>query len=160
VFAVVATRPGGAATRSAPVAASARPTTPFQHATPVLQDQAAALRGDLDGWLAAVDPARRDLVTRYRAMFTNLRGMRIGYAEYLTHPGDPARTRGVVEIQASLGYCVSAAECPLPGRLFPRHMPDMVPINGHLAITAVEDIEGNISASSPWNHAGAALRFR
>jgi hypothetical protein len=157
VFAVVATRPGGAVTRPAPVAASVRPATPFDHATRVLQDQAAALlRGDLDGWLAAVDPARRDLVTRYRAMFTNLRGMRITYAEYLTHPGDPTRTGGVVEIQASLGYCVSAAECPppgRPGRPFLRQVLDMVPVNGRLAITAGEDVDGNISAPAPWDRA-------
>jgi hypothetical protein len=65
-----------------------------------------------------------------------------------------------VEIQASLGYCVSAAECPppgRPGRPFLRHVLDMVPVNGRLAITAVEDIEGSIPAPAPWDH--AELRF-
>lgn len=161
VTAVVATRPGGAANRPAPIAAPARSATPFEQATRVLQDQAAALlRGDLDGWLAAVDPARKDLVMRYRAMFTNLRGMRITYAEYLTHPGDPARTGGVVEILASFGYCVSAAECPppgRPGRPTLRYAFDMVPINGRLAITAVEDVMGSVRAPAPWDH--AELRF-
>jgi hypothetical protein len=161
VTAIVATRSDGSADRPAPAAASARPATPFEQATRVLQDQAAALlRGDLEGWLGAVDPARKDLVTRYRAMFTNLRGMRVTYAEYLTSEGDSARTGGVVAVRASLGYCVSAAKCPppgRPGRPFLRHELDMVLVNGRPAITAVEDIEGSIPAPAPWDH--AELRF-
>src|SRR3712207_7907639 len=48
-------------TASSPVTAwTARQAAPFKDATRVLEDQAAALlRGDLDGWLAAVDPVRK-----------------------------------------------------------------------------------------------------
>jgi hypothetical protein len=140
---VVATRSAAPASRAAPVVASARPVTAFDQATRVLEDQAAALmRGDLDGWLAAVDPAKKDLVARYRAMFVNLRGLRIAYAEYLTSPGRPTRTGGVVEVQATFAYCVSVTKCPSParpGKPAIRYTLDLTVVNGRHAITAVAD---------------------
>jgi hypothetical protein len=88
------------------------PSTPLEAANAALKDQAAALlRGDEQAWLAAVDPARSKLLTRYRSMFASLRALGIGHFAYRTfsNPADPAQ--GTVRVTADIEYCFSTDKC-------------------------------------------------
>ncbi|MFI7603270.1 hypothetical protein [Actinoplanes sp. NPDC049681] len=102
-------------------AALAKPTpsraaTPFEQAAAVLDQQAAALmKGDEKGWLAAVDPGRPTLVSQYRSMFRNLRGLGVSHAEFHARPpasGVVHDKPGVVTAQLLFGYCFDEAPCP------------------------------------------------
>jgi hypothetical protein len=76
------------------------PASPLDRLRPVLRRQAAALvRGDLAGWLAAVDPA---LHGRYRALYRTLRALRVTTVDYRVTGGRPPA------VTVELGYCFAA----------------------------------------------------
>jgi hypothetical protein len=89
-----------------------RPATPFELALDRLHEQADALvEGDEKGWLAAVDPKNKALVTRYRTMFKNLRTLEVSHAEFHAEKLEGSTSAKVVA-QAALGYCFSGVTCP------------------------------------------------
>jgi len=116
VAGLVVMRPGAgpaAAAHAEPSAkpASAAPAKPFDQAIAALDAQAAALvKGDENGWLAAVDPK---LKGRYRSLFRNLRGLGVVSLRYAPGPGQPVKGDSTaVAIRVSLVYCFTVAMCP------------------------------------------------
>jgi hypothetical protein len=132
-----------------------RPLTPFEKSAKVLEAQAAALlKGDEEGWLAAVDPARPKLVTRYRAMYRSLRALDVTHLEY--HPY--IRTggkRGTVAVGADLAYCFSTATCPSWRRSASEGPPRITQaltfstVKGRYVITGVNDDTGGNDDMQP-----------
>jgi hypothetical protein len=92
-------------------ASSRAPAKPFDQAVAALDAQATALvKGDENGWLAAVDPK---LQGRYRSLFRNLRGLGVVSLRYAPGPGQPVKgDRTAVAIPVSLVYCFTVAMCP------------------------------------------------
>ncbi len=109
----VVLRPEGQPAAVARVATTPpRPPTPFERAGAALDAQAAALlKGDEKGWLAAVDPSRPKLQTRYRALYASLRALDLSDAEYriATVPGDKLDSG---RVGAELTYCFAGTACP------------------------------------------------
>ncbi|MFD0518948.1 hypothetical protein [Paractinoplanes durhamensis] len=79
-----------------------------------LDTQAAALlRGDEQGWLAAVDPAQPQLRDYYRRLYTAMRALDVsGWEYFVTSPG-PYENWGAswIELDFTIGYCVAVATC-------------------------------------------------
>jgi hypothetical protein len=119
VTAVVTRELGASATAEAaarPAVAPARPSavplTPYEKMGVVLKEQAAALlRGDVRGWLAAVDPRQPKLRGQYQTMFRSLRGLSVSQFEYYPSPSQPDR-RGVVVVDTDIRFCFGLASCP------------------------------------------------
>jgi hypothetical protein len=85
--------------------------TPFEQAKEALDAQAAALvRGDRQGWLAAVDPDQPALRRRYQELFRSLRALHVTQFEYHPLPGTP--DDGVITMDVTLAYCFSRTGCP------------------------------------------------
>lgn len=93
--------------------ARALPLTPFEQVNALLKAQAAALlRGDEKAWLAAVDPGRPKLRTRYRAMYRSLRGLGVSYFEYKTYVRGQAKDgSGRLSVGADVAYCYADDHC-------------------------------------------------
>ncbi len=141
-----------------PTPTATRPLTPFEQAGAVLKDQAAALlKGDEKGWLAAVDPGRAALRTRYRALYASLRALELSNLEYRLYPvlGDKP---GSPKVRADLTYCFTAATCPAwqlkngPPRL--TQTLTFRSVRGRYVITAVADTNANDMQPTPWERGG------
>jgi hypothetical protein len=98
---------------AAAVPAAPIPPTPLELAQKFLDKQAAALlRGDQNGWLAAVDPQQTALRKRYTDLYRSLRALHVTQFEYHVSPGGSAGGRVVAGVE--IAYCLSAtaATCP------------------------------------------------
>jgi hypothetical protein len=133
-----------------------RPLTPFEHSANTLVAQAAALvDGDEKAWLAAVDPANRQLRARYRMMFRSLRALEVSNLEYHPYPRDGAKP-GSVAVGAHLAYCFSVAACPQWRRDSAEGPPRITqtltfkPVKGRYLITGVADAGGTDMQPTPW----------
>ena len=159
---VVVLRPEAQPTAVAQAAPQpSRPLTPFEAAGETLKAQAAALvRGDEKGWLAAVDPGKPKLATRYRALYADLRALDVGTVEYHIYPvlGDKP---GSPKVNADLAYCFTLT-CP-PWQLKrgsgpPRitHVLTFRSVGGRYVITDRADITftaGDLRPT-PWERGG------
>ncbi|MFI1994679.1 hypothetical protein [Actinoplanes sp. NPDC020271] len=142
-----------------------RPATPFELAAQRLELQAKALQdGDEKGWLAPVDPAKTVLVTRYRAIFRNLRALEITHAEF--HSDKLEIVPGRVVVQAALGYCLSGVTCPDwhgnygEGPAKATYKLTFQIIGGVWTITGLDDATGvkdNYLQPAPWDNATLTL---
>ncbi|PRY29352.1 M1 family metallopeptidase [Pseudosporangium ferrugineum] len=121
-LAVVATVALGAAVvyaenRTSPAEAAAPPAagrklTPFESVNAMLELQAAAVvRGDEKAWLAAVDPGRPKLRSRYRMMFQNLRALGVSHFAYQTSLRDRMGDGPKLGISADVAYCFADDVC-------------------------------------------------
>jgi hypothetical protein len=79
----------------------------------------ALLAGDEAGWLATIDPANEQLVTRYRTIFRSLRAMRVSLWRPMVNPYGGSVAMGEVETNGTLWtlklvveYCLGAPTCP------------------------------------------------
>ncbi|WP_199512290.1 hypothetical protein [Nucisporomicrobium flavum] len=89
------------------------PLTPFEQVNAALKTQAEALlRGDEKAWLAAVDPGRRKLRDRYRAMYRSLRLLGVSHFDYRTYVRDVRPDKsGSLKIGADVAYCLAGDTC-------------------------------------------------
>jgi hypothetical protein len=82
----------------------------------VLDAHAAALvRGDEAGWLAAVDPARADLVDRYRKLYATLRTLQVtGWIYHSEEPPHPVlgAARDALTAHVQIIVCFQGTFCP------------------------------------------------
>nr|WP_296072159.1 hypothetical protein [uncultured Actinoplanes sp.] len=93
-------------------AAAARALTPFEAVQQVVDNQAAALlRGDQNGWLAAVDPSQPALRKRYQNLFKTLRTLKVTKFTYDLDFAEPAKDK--LSTTAAIEYCFfrSAQAC-------------------------------------------------
>ncbi|RSM65401.1 hypothetical protein DMB66_16195 [Actinoplanes sp. ATCC 53533] len=156
---------------AAPQVAPTLPPTPVEQAARLLDAQAAALlKGDEKGWLAPVDPARPELVARYRNVYRNLRGLDVSHAEFhaqVMSYGMVPEKPDLVTVKASLGYCFSGVACPTwhddvgEGPPKARHQLTFEPVKGKYLITGRAELTGRSSFNrlqpAPWD--GDALVF-
>lgn len=143
-----------------------RPATPFELAEQRLQQQAQALvKGNEKGWLAAVDPTKKALVTRYRTIFRNLRALELTHAEFHGDKLDGSTTDRVF-VQAMLGYCFSGVTCPAwhgnygEGSAKATYKLTFQLVKGVWTITALDDktgVKSNYLQPAPWDN--RALSF-
>jgi len=88
-------------------------TTPWEKATDALRLSADALvAGDVNGWMAAVDPSQPELQTRYRAVYQELHTLGVTAFTYIpgiysADPSDPE----TVDFPATADYCFGADTC-------------------------------------------------
>ena len=128
-------------------------------AAPGMVPRAAALvRGDEQGWLAAVDPGQPKLRTRYRALYTSLRALDVGDLQYHLHPV-PGDKHGGLRVTADLAYCFTAA-CPT-GQLRSAAGPPRLTqtltfrsVGGRYVISGVSDANANDLQPTPWERGG------
>ncbi|WP_436524742.1 hypothetical protein [Actinoplanes sp. HUAS TT8] len=146
--------------------AATRPPTAFELAQQRLVLQAQALaKGDEKGWLTPVDPARKTLVTRYRTMFRNLRGLELSHAEFHSDKL-PETTADQVVVQATLGYCLSGVTCPAwngnygTGAAKATYKLTFQLLKGLWTITALDDTTGvknNYLQPAPWDNVALTM---
>jgi hypothetical protein len=131
----------------------------WDEAKQALDRQAAALvRGDEQGWLAAVDPANARLREQYRGMYANLRAL--GVSAWSYHVRIPAVTRygrPELETDTTVAFCLHTASCPAfdparsasgqPVSTVDQHL-SMTRRDGAYVITALEPVEGQLTM--PW----------
>jgi hypothetical protein len=87
----------------------------FPDAKKVLDEHAAALlRGDEQGWLAAVDPNQPDLREYYQRLYNGLRAMDVTGWDYYVSSQRPYEQYGTTQLMLSfeVAYCLAAADCP------------------------------------------------
>jgi hypothetical protein len=100
----VVTEPDRGPHQVIPAAAAA---TPLERARRILDRQAAALaRGDLRGWLAAVDSGQPALRRRYQDLYRTLRALRVTTVEYRVAASAP-----LPFAEVALSYCFAADRC-------------------------------------------------
>ncbi|MEV6631469.1 hypothetical protein AB0M54_12035 [Actinoplanes sp. NPDC051470] len=158
---IIAFAPGRSEPSTAPVPAAEAgakpPATPFEQAEASLQQQTAALlKGDQKGWLAAVDPKSRMLQSRYRTMFTSLRGLGVSQFEYHAYQRDGGKGTTVL-MGVSAAFCLSRPTCPEFNSSSDTGPPraeqalTLKPVGGRYVITSLSNIkEPNYLQPMPW----------
>ena len=137
------------------------PATPYDQAVAALRAHSEALlRGDEAGWLAAVNPARSALRTRYGAVFRSLRALGVTRFEY--QPGVAQVVRddtAAVSFRVDVAYCLGTSMCPdtagTDGQKPPRIAQKLTlrPVGGRYVITAVgASTQPDVRQPTPWEN--------
>jgi hypothetical protein len=158
--AATATPSAGASTETLDYSAS--PETAYEKAGDLLDHQAQAmLDGNEQQWLAAIDPAKTQLVAQYKAMFESLHGLGVanfGYRQknLRSKPESPK-----IEIAATIEYCMS--DCGLgsvsPAPPSAHQYVTIETVGGQQRITAmrVEPKNDNLDPA-PWEEKDLVVR--
>lgn len=145
----------------APVAATLAPAPQPAHdpTVAVLRAQAAALiAGDRRNWLAAVDPGKPKLRTRYSRMFSALRGL--GISQFVYHSYAPVAPKGgIITVRTYIAYCFSRTTCPDYADVQWKGPPRIVQalsfkvVHGRYVITALgKAADPNSMQPTPWEN--------
>jgi hypothetical protein len=87
----------------------------WDEAKKVLDDHAAALlRGDEQGWLAAVDPNQPQLREYYQRIYTAMRAMDVSGWDYFVGSPRPYEQFGTsrMDLSMNVAYCLAVPTCP------------------------------------------------
>ncbi|GAA2639338.1 hypothetical protein GCM10010436_56940 [Paractinoplanes durhamensis] len=148
-----------AAASAAPAPSSAGPATPYDQAVAVLKAQADALiSGDEAGWMGAVDASKAALVTKYRMIFRNLRGLGISRFSYQPGLGKPVKgDAAAMAIRVDAVYCFGDDMCPASAATEwakPPHISQSLTlraVGGRYVISALgESADADFHQPTPW----------